>query len=166
MVEQTFVARSMNVDLDAQPQPWTAFPTSISIEDGTMPCSDSVPLNISAGLVSPPEAKFSCSSSHTAGAEKGVLLRGSVGHAQCQQLRWAARARFCFVQIFRGSELTELTFLFLQGSQADLRFLISTKALVEIRQAGLRFPFVCVLGSWGLPSSAFRTASDADPRTL
>ncbi|KAK1479932.1 hypothetical protein CCUS01_00486 [Colletotrichum cuscutae] len=61
----------------------------------------------------------------------------------------------------QDSTLTELTFLVLQGSQADLRFPISTKALVAIRQAGLRFPFLCVGGSWGLPSSALKISSDA-----
>ncbi|UQC85559.1 uncharacterized protein CLUP02_11058 [Colletotrichum lupini] len=104
-----------------------------------MPCSDSVPLNISAGLVSPPEANFS----------------SEVGGPQEQD------STVYIVQIARGTELTELTFLVLQGSQADLRFPISTKALVAIRQAGLRFPFLCVGGSWGLPSSALKISSDA-----
>lgn len=50
MVQQTFVARSPNADLDAQPQSRAAFPTSLLLGDRTMPPSDSEPLNVSASV--------------------------------------------------------------------------------------------------------------------
>ncbi|OHE91478.1 hypothetical protein CORC01_13211 [Colletotrichum orchidophilum] len=93
------------------------------------------------------------------GRRKGVLLSVdcyvAVHALQTAEAGSKSKTMSCPVcQRLGGSEFTELTFLFFQRSQADLRFPISTKALVDLRQAELTFPLGCVLGGRGTCTSA------------